>query len=368
MARLLILPGDGIGPEVTTQAITVLDWLKDRTGLDIQTDHGLLGGAAVDATGQPAPQETLEAAIAADAVLLGAVGGPAWDQLEPELRPEAGLLKLRQYMGVYANIRPALLYPPLAASSSLREELVSGLDIVIVRELIGGIYFGKPRGTESGPPRRAFDTMVYDEVEIRRVADVAFEAARGRNGRLTSVDKANVLASSRLWRAVVNERSADYPDVQLEHLYVDNAAMQLAMRPKQFDVLLTGNLFGDILSDLAGALTGSIGMLPSASIKGTGQGVYEPCHGSAPDIAGADQANPLAAILSLAMLLRYSLKQQGLAGWLEATVAQALQEGLRTADLLPQHADNALSTEQAGQAVLRTMEQRSDSLPPIEKH
>ena len=356
MASLLVLPGDGIGPEVSAEALRVVDLLLSENRLQLEVESALLGGAALDASGDPAPEKTLAAAVRADAVLLGAVGGPAWDAVAPELRPEAGLLRLRAQMQVYANLRPAFLYPGLAAASSLRRELVEGLDILIVRELTGGIYFGQPRALEEGPPRRGFDTMVYDEDEIRRVAQVAFAAAGSRNQRLCSVDKANVLASSRLWRSVVTEMGQDYPQVELSHLYVDNAAMQLARSPLQFDVLLAGNLFGDILSDLAGALTGSIGMLPSAAVNASGAGLYEPCHGAAPDIAGQGLANPIAAILSLAMLLRHSLRQPELGDLLEQAVRNALAAGLRTADLAVLQAEgesgDLCSTVEAGDRIL----------------
>ena len=352
---ILVLPGDGIGPEVTTQALRVLELLVTRTDLEVEVEKAPIGGAAIEAEGVPAPQSTLKRAAAARAVLLGAVGGPAWDDLAPELRPESGLLALRAHMGVYANLRPARLFPELAAASSLRPEKVAGLDILIVRELIGGIYFGSPRELQSGPPRRGLDTMVYSEEEIRRVAEVAFRAAAQRSGRLTSVDKANVLASSQLWRTVVEEVAVDFPSVQLQHMYVDNAAMQLAGDPCQFDVLLAGNLFGDILSDLAGALTGSIGVLPSASLNRTAAGLYEPCHGSAPDIAGRGLANPIAAILSLAMLLRHSLDRPDLADRVDVAVSRALTAGMRTADLAAD-GQTSCSTDEAGDSILAALD------------
>lgn len=332
--KILLLPGDGIGPEITTEAEKVLNAAIECFELDITTDTALVGGAAYDATGEPLPEETLAKAKAADAILFGAIGGPKWDAIERSKRPERGLLKLRSSLGLFANLRPAILFPQLASASSLKEEVVSGLDILIVRELTGGIYFGEPRGMrEEGGERVGFNTMVYSESEIRRIANVAFELARARNKKLCSVDKANVLEVTELWKEVVNEVAKDYPDVEVSHMYVDNAAMQLVRAPKQFDVMVTGNLFGDILSDEAAMLTGSIGMLPSASLDINRKGLYEPCHGSAPDIAGKNLANPLAAILSLAMLMRYSFERADVAQAIEGAVEAVLEQGLRTGDI-----------------------------------
>lgn len=333
--NVLLLPGDYIGQEIIPEAEKVLAVVATRFGLDIRTERGLIGGAAVDAEGFPLPASTLEKARAADAVLLGAVGGPAYDNLDRDLRPEKGLLRIRSELGLFGNLRPAIMYPQLVDASSLKPELVSGLDILIVRELTGGIYFGQPRGIrerEDGE-REGFNTYIYSESEIRRIARLAFEMARKRNGRVCSVDKANVLEATVLWREVVTELAQDYPNVELEHMYVDNAAMQLVRAPKQFDVMVTGNMFGDILSDAAAMLTGSIGMLPSASLNEKGQGIYEPCHGSAPDIAGQDKANPLAMILSVAMMLRYSLDCAAGADAIEAAVGTVLDQGLRTPDI-----------------------------------
>lgn len=334
MAQIVLLAGDGIGPEIMAQASRVLEAVNTRFELGIETSEHLIGGAAIDATGEPLPDATLAAAKAADAVLLGAVGGPKWDGLPMANRPEKGLLKIRAGMNLFANLRPALLYPELASASTLKPEVVSGLDLLIVRELIGGIYFGEPRGIEGEPGQRVgFNTDRYSEPEIERIGRIAFEAAMTRDRRLCSVDKANVLEVTVLWREVMTRLSADYPLVALSHMYVDNAAMQLVRAPKQFDVMVTGNLFGDILSDAAAMLTGSIGMLPSASMNSDNQGLYEPCHGSAPDIAGQDVANPLATILSVAMLLTHSLKAPDAALAIETAVKSVLAQGLRTADI-----------------------------------
>jgi 3-isopropylmalate dehydrogenase len=352
MRSVLILPGDGIGPEIVAVAQAVLAEVNSSLSLGLTLEEGLLGGAAVDATGQPLPEATLEAARRADAILLGAVGGPRWDTLAREQRPERGLLALRSGLGLFANLRPALLYPQLADASSLKPELVAGLDMLIVRELTGGIYFGEPRGIhllEDGQ-REGFNTLRYSESEIDRIAHVAFRAAQQRGGRLCSIDKANVLETTALWRERVTALASEYPDVALPHMYVDNAAMQLVREPKQFDVLLTDNLFGDILSDAAAMLTGSIGMLPSASLDAHGKGLYEPCHGSAPDIAGQDVANPLATILSVAMMLRYSLACEAGAAAIEAAVESVLDRGLRTADIAGGAA--AIGTQAMGDAVL----------------
>lgn len=351
-AKILVLPGDGIGPEITAQAEKVLEVLRARYRFDVEWTQGLLGGAAYDATGEPLPPATLEAARKADAVLLAAVGGPKYDAAPRDKRPERGLLAIRAGMGLYANLRPAILYPELAAASSLKPELVADLDILIVRELTGGIYFGQPRGIEVRDGQRVgVNTEVYSESEIVRIARSAFEAAQLRGKRLCSVDKANVLESSELWRETVIRVGRDYPDVQLSHQYVDNAAMQLVRAPKQFDVIVTSNLFGDILSDVAAQLTGSIGMLPSASLNERGQGLYEPIHGSAPDIAGKGVANPLAMILSLAMLLRYSLKRADLADKVQKAVRHVLADGLRTGDIA-RSGEKVVGTAEMGEAVV----------------
>ena len=333
--RILALPGDGIGPEVIAPALGVLRRVSEIADFDADFEEGLLGGAAYEATGKPLPDETLAGAREADAVLMGSIGGPRWDALDRDLRPERGLLGLRSGLGLFANLRPAVLYPQLADASTLREEVVAGLDVLIVRELTGGIYFGTPRGIETmeGGERRGINTLVYTESEIERICRAAFEAARRRSGRVCSVDKANVLEVSELWREVAGRVAEEYEDVVLSHMYVDNAAMQLVRDPKQFDVIVTTNMFGDILSDLASMLTGSIGMLPSASLDAGGKGLYEPCHGSAPDIAGQDLANPLATILSAAMMLRYTLDRPDLAEQVERAVARVLDRGLRTRDI-----------------------------------
>ena len=333
-ANILVLPGDGIGAEVAPQAVRVMTRACPDIDFTVQTAD--IGGVAIDRHGTPLPADTLAAARAADAVLLGAVGGPKWDDLPMTERPEKGLLGLRAGLDLFANLRPAMLFAPLADASSLKAPLVAGLDILIVRELTGGIYFGEPRGVEMGNGgRRGFNTYVYEEREIERIARVAFELAAKRAGRLTSVDKANVLEVTQLWREVVSAVAADYPDVTLSHMYVDNAGMQLVRDPKQFDVIVTGNMFGDILSDVAAMLTGSLGMLPSASLNAGKQGLYEPVHGTAPDIAGQDLANPLATILSAAMLLRHSLDAPAAAERIEAAVAAVLDAGFRTADICP---------------------------------
>jgi len=333
--NILILPGDGIGPEIVGEAVKVLDVLREEFGLAAELEWGLLGGCAVDDTGTPLPDATLDLARRSDAVLLGAVGGPRWDGIERALRPERGLLGIRSALALFGNLRPAILYPQLAGASALRPEVVAGLDIMIVRELTGGIYFGAPRGIREieGGERQGYNTMVYSESEIERVGRLAFDIAGKRGGQLCSVDKANVLEVSELWREGMNRLAESHPGVELSHMYVDNAAMQLVRAPKQFDVLVTGNLFGDILSDCAAMLTGSIGMLPSASLDEQAKGMYEPVHGSAPDIAGRDLANPLATILSLAMMLRYSLNERALAERVQAAVGTVLDQGLRTPDI-----------------------------------
>ena len=332
--QILVMPGDGIGPEIVAEAVKVLEAVKQKFNLDIRTDEALVGGSAYDVHGDPLPEVSLEKARAADAILFGSIGGPKWDAIERDKRPERGLLRLRSSLGLFANLRPAILFPQLASASSLKPEIVSGLDILIVRELTGGIYFGQPRGirVENGE-RVGFNTDVYSESEIRRIGRVAFELAMVRGKKLLSVDKANVLEVTELWKEVITSMAAEYPEVQVSHMYVDNAAMQLVRAPKQFDVIVTGNLFGDILSDEAAMLTGSIGMLPSASLDENRKGLYEPCHGSAPDIAGQGIANPLATILSLSMLLRYSLERADVADAIEKAVEQVLESGLRTADI-----------------------------------
>ena len=353
---VLLLPGDYIGQEIVPEAQKVLARVCELYDLDIRTESALIGGAAYDAEGVPLPASTLEKARAADAILLGAVGGPAYDKVDRDLRPEKGLLQIRSALGLFGNLRPAIMYPQLVDASSLKPELVAGLDILIVRELIGGIYFGQPRGIrqrEDGE-REGFNTYIYSESEIRRIARLAFELAAKRSGRLCSVDKANVLEATVLWREVVSELAADYPDVALEHMYVDNAAMQLIRAPKQFDVIVTGNMFGDILSDAAAMLTGSIGMLPSASLNERGQGIYEPCHGSAPDIAGQSKANPLATILSVAMMLRYSLNCPDGARSIEAAVGRVLDQGLRTPDIVSP-GQKSISTSEMGDAVVAAL-------------
>ncbi len=349
--NILVLPGDGIGPEITEQAVNVLKAVIEDSDLELSFVNGLIGGAAYDAEGEPFPDSTRRQASEADAVLLGAVGSPQYDSLDRPLRPERGLLAIRKTLGLFANLRPALLYHALADASSLKSEVVSGLDILIVRELTGGVYFGQPRGIrEVDGQREGFNTMHYNEAEIERIGRVAFEAASKRGKRLCSVDKANVLETSELWREVMNRLAPEYPDVELSHMYVDNAAMQLVRAPKQFDVIVTENLFGDILSDQASMLTGSIGMLPSASLNEKGQGLYEPSHGSAPDIAGKGIANPMATILSAAMLLRYSFGRGDLAERIETACVAVLDQGLRTPDIMQPGMQEA-STEQIGKAV-----------------
>ncbi|MCE1177255.1 MAG: 3-isopropylmalate dehydrogenase [Burkholderiales bacterium] len=349
--NILLLPGDGIGPEIMAQAVRVLEKLK-TDGLNIAWDTALIGGCAVDATGVPLPQETLDKAEKAEAVLLAAVGGPQYDNLPREQRPERGLLAIRKAMNVFSNLRPAIVYPELVEASTLKPEVVSGLDIIIVRELVGDIYFGEPRGIEIREGERVgFNTMIYSESEIRRIAHSAFKTAQKRAKKLCSVDKMNVLECTQLWRDVVIEVSAEYPDVELSHMLVDNAAMQLVRNPKQFDVMVTGNIFGDILSDAASMLTGSIGMLPSASLDANGKGLYEPIHGSAPDIAGKNMANPLAMILSVAMMLRHSLNQTAAADRVDAAVKKVLAQGYRTGDIMTA-GGTKVGTVEMGDAVL----------------
>lgn len=349
--KICVLPGDGIGPEIMAEAVRVLQALD----LGFEMEEALLGGAAVDATGKPFPEATEKLAKEADAVLLAAVGGPKWDSLPREQRPERGLLGIRKGLGLFANLRPAILYPELANASTLKPEVVAGLDILIVRELTGDIYFGQPRGIEMRDGERfGFNTMHYSESEIRRIGKVAFEAAQKRNKRLCSVDKMNVLETTQLWRDVMNELAPQYPDVQLTHMLVDNAAMQLVRAPKQFDVVVTGNMFGDILSDEASMLTGSIGMLPSASLDANNKGLYEPSHGSAPDIAGKGIANPLAMILSAAMMLRYTFYLEEAASKVEGAVKQVLAQGYRTGDLY-EAGTRKVGTREMGDAVLAAL-------------
>ena len=353
--KIALLPGDGIGPEIVAEAAKVLERLR-RDGLAIEMQTAPIGGAGYDAAGEPLPPATLELARASDAVLLGAVGGPRYDSLPRALRPEQGILAIRKELGLFANLRPALLYPELASASTLRPDVVAGLDLMIVRELTGDVYFGTPRGrrTNSAGEREGFDTMLYSESEIRRIARVGFEAARKRRRMLCSVDKANVLDTSILWREVVGAVASEYPDVKLVHMYVDNAAMQLVRAPKQFDVIVTGNLFGDILSDEASMLAGSIGMLPSASLDAGNKGLYEPIHGSAPDLAGKDVANPLATILSVAMMFRYTFSRPDVSDRIEAAVRRVLGEGRRTADIAAP-GERAIGTCEMGESVVRAL-------------
>ncbi len=354
-SKIAVLPGDGIGPEIIAEAVKTLECLKQNFGFNAELESAAFGGAGYDEAGHPLPDSTLALCKESDAILLGSVGGPKYDTLERELRPERGLLGLRSKLELFSNLRPAILYPQLASASSLKAEIVSGLDIMIVRELTGGIYFGQPRGIrqlEDGQ-RQGFNTLVYSENEIERIARSAFDIAMVRNKQLCSIDKANVLEVSELWREVVIRVGQDYPEVELSHMYVDNAAMQLVRDPKQFDVMVTTNLFGDILSDTAAMLTGSIGMLPSASLDKNGKGMYEPIHGSAPDIAGKGIANPLATILSVAMLLRYSLNQSELANHIESAVGSVLNQGFRTADIAD--GGNSISTVDMGDAVVAAL-------------
>jgi 3-isopropylmalate dehydrogenase len=353
--KIAVLAGDGIGPEITEQAERIIAALASD-GLRLETEHAPVGGAGYDAAGDPLPEATLKLCEQSDAILFGAVGGPKYDSLPRPKRPEQGLLRLRKHFDLFANLRPATVFPELAHASTLRPEIVAGLDILILRELTGDIYFGQPRGirTNEQGEREGFDTMRYSEGEIRRIAQLAFEAARKRSRRLCSVDKANVLETTQLWRDVVTELHAQYQDVELTHMYVDNAAMQLVRNPKQFDVIVTGNMFGDILSDEASMLTGSIGMLPSASLNAKRFGMYEPIHGSAPDIAGKGVANPLATILSLAMLLRHSLNQEAAAARIEAAVRKVLAQGLRTGDIA-EAGKRTVGTREMGDAVLAAL-------------
>ena len=353
--KIAVLPGDGIGPEIVAEAVKVLKALQLK-GLEIELEYGLIGGAAYDETGTPLPSETLKIAGAADAILLGAVGGYKWESLDISVRPEKGLLGIRSELNLFANLRPAILYPQLADASSLKAEVVSGLDLMIVRELTGGIYFGKPRGIRTLPSgeKEGFNTLVYRESEVTRIGKVAFDIARKRQGRVCSVDKANVLESTELWRETMINLAKDYNDIELSHMYVDNAAMQLVREPKQFDVMVTTNMFGDILSDCASMLTGSIGMLPSASLDEDSKGMYEPIHGSAPDIAGKNTANPLATILSVAMMLRYSLDEGEIADMVESAVSDVLDQGYRTADIFSEGMKR-IGTVEMGDAVVAVL-------------
>ena len=356
--NIVVLPGDGIGTEIIEQAVRVLDAVNLEHNLNITTQTFAFGGASYDISGEPLTEETLAACRSADAILLGSIGGPVYDKAPRDKRPERGLLRLRSELELFSNLRPAMLYPELAEASSLKPELVAGLDIMILRELTGGIYFGGPRGIEQRDGKRVgFNTMVYSEDEIRRIAASGFEIAMQRDKRLCSVDKANVLEVSELWREVVIDVAKDYPNVELSHMYVDNAAMQLVRAPKQFDVIVTSNLFGDILSDSAAMLTGSIGMLPSASLDKNGKGMYEPVHGSAPDIAGTGKANPLATILSVSMMLRYTLDEAAAADQIESAVATVIKNGIRCADIAGSDSGNetVVSTVQMGDAVMAAL-------------
>jgi 3-isopropylmalate dehydrogenase len=354
--KIAVLAGDGIGPEIVAEAVKVLKFVNTDMNLGLVFDNALVGGAAYDAFGTPLPQQTLNLCKNADAVLLGAVGGPKWEDLAHAVRPERGLLGIRSELGLFSNLRPAVLFPQLIAASTLKPEVVSGLDLMLVRELTGGIYFGQPRGVrlQENGERQGFNTKIYNESEIRRIAHSAFKIAQKRHNKLCSVDKANVLEATELWRQVVTEVGKEYPDVQLSHMYVDNAAMQLVRAPKQFDVIVTSNMFGDILSDTAAMLTGSIGMLPSASLDANAKGMYEPIHGSAPDIAGLGIANPLATILSIAMMLRYTFNETAAAERIELAVNSALDANIRTADIFSEGMTQ-VSTSEMGDAVLAAL-------------
>jgi len=355
--KLAVLPGDGIGPDIVREACKVLEALRADFGLDVTWEEAPVGGTAYDQSGHPLPEATLELARGADAVLLGAVGGPQWEALDYSVRPERALLALRKELGLFANLRPAQVFPQLADASALKPEVVAGIDIMVVRELTGGIYFGEPRGVETLPDgrRKGVNSLVYTSDEIERIGRVAFDIARKRSGRVCSIDKANVLEATELWREVITDLGQrEFPDVELSHMYVDNAAMQLVREPKQFDVMVTTNMFGDILSDEASMLTGSIGLLPSASLNKDGGGMYEPIHGSAPDIAGTGKANPLATILSVAMMLRYSLDQGELADRVERAVERVLEQGLRTPDIAGE-GERAVGTAEMGDAVVAAL-------------
>ena len=356
--KIAVLPGDGIGQEIVAEAVKVIECLQQDFGFQAEMEEALVGGSAYDDCGSPLPESTLKLAKEADAVLLGAVGGHKWEELDISVRPEKGLLGLRSGLELFANLRPAILYPQLANASTLKPEIVADLDIMIVRELTGGIYFGQPRGirTLENGERQGFNTLVYSESEVRRIGKVAFDIAAKRNKRVCSVDKANVLECTELWREVMIEEGKAHPNIELSHMYVDNAAMQLVRAPKQFDVMVTTNMFGDILSDAAAMLTGSIGMLPSASLDANSKGMYEPIHGSAPDIAGQGVANPLATILSVAMMLRYSLDEAGLADRIETAVRSVLDQGLRTQDIYSEGM-RKVGTREMGDAVVNAMRQ-----------
>lgn len=356
--NILVLAGDGIGEEVTAQAVNILNWFSDNKGTDFKIDYALIGGAAYDKTGSPLPQETIEKAKKSDAILLGAVGGPKWESLDISVRPEKGLLGIRKELGLFANLRPAIVFDELAEASTLKKEVVSGLDIMIVRELTGGIYFGQPRGVEDlgNGQKKGYNTLVYTTSEIERISRVAFDLAKKRDGRVCSVDKANVLEATEYWREVIhNIHKKEYPQLELSDMYVDNAAMQLVRNPKQFDVMVTTNMFGDILSDCAAMLTGSLGMLPSASLGDEGTpGLYEPVHGSAPDIAGQDKANPIATILSLSMMLRYSFDMKSEADDIDNAVKKVLADGYRTGDIM-QDGAKLVGTKQMGEEILKKL-------------
>lgn len=354
--KIAVLAGDGIGPEIVNEAVKVLEYLNTDMELGLEFEDGLIGGAAYDETGSPFPKETIALTKAADAILLGAVGGYKWEVLDIADRPEKGLLGLRSELELFSNLRPAILYPQLADASTLKPEVVAGLDLMIVRELTGGIYFGQPRGVRilDNGEKQGYNTLVYSESEIKRIAHSAFKIAQKRDKRLCSVDKANVLECTELWREVMEEVAKDYPDVKLSHMYVDNASMQLVRAPKQFDVMVTTNMFGDILSDTASMLTGSIGMLPSASLDCNGKGMYEPIHGSAPDIAGKGIANPLATILSTAMMLRYTFNQSDAADRIETAVNSALDSNVRTEDIYSEGMQK-VSTSEMGDAVVNAL-------------
>lgn len=355
--KICVMPGDGIGPEIVEQALLVLKAIEKKFNHTFEIEEALIGGIAIDKTGGPLPQETIDKCKKSDAVLLGAVGGSKWDTLDPSIRPERGLLAIRKELGLFANLRPAFLFPELKGACLLRPDIVEdGLDIMVIRELTGGIYFGTPAGVDTNcdGTKMGYNTMVYNDAEVRRIAKVAFETAMKRSKSLCSVDKANVLAVSRLWREIVIEVSKDYPEVELSHMYVDNAAMQLVRDPKQFDTIVTGNLFGDILSDEAAVITGSIGMLPSASLGSSGPGLYEPIHGSAPDIAGQNKANPLATILSLSMMFRYSFGVEQEAACVEQAVQKVLQQGYRTGDIM-EEGMKCVSTTEMGNLVLQNL-------------
>ena len=357
--KILILPGDGIGPEVTSSAMEILRFIKDLYSLDLDIEIHDVGGAAYDKTGHPLPDKTLEIARKSDAILFGAVGGPEWEDLDWDKRPEQALLGLRKELGLFANLRPAFLFNELASASPIKVEIINDLDILIVRELTGGIYFGEPRGIDSSSnPPHAFNTMIYDEKEIERIGRVAFESAQKRNKKLCSVEKANVLEVSKFWREIITNLSKEYPDVELTHQLADNTAMQLVLDPNQFDVIVSSNLFGDILSDIAATLTGSIGMLPSASLNSSSQGMYEPCHGSAPDIAGKNLANPLAMVLSLAMAFRYSLENHEVANIIEESVKEFISRGFRTQDLTED--TSFLKTGEVASELIPIIKEKSD--------